>query len=204
MTFALLLAFGLITSTFIDFVIAPYAPQRLQERKSNTKVNTRGNMALPFFNLVQFALVIDWYCSTTHAATSHPRAINLFVTFSVMGVYFYYVHRAFHKLLWRFHQIHHSYVYLDVSRCAAYTHPVEQALLNTGSVLCGLYTASANYEESIIVALTSILFALLSHTNVPMLLRFSSRVHIQHHEFPNRNFGNSLGILDRLHGTTRE
>jgi sterol desaturase/sphingolipid hydroxylase (fatty acid hydroxylase superfamily) len=128
--------------------------------------------------------------------------------------YGYLAHRLMHAspLLWRFHRVHHSDAFVDVTTSYR-THPVEgvwRYLFMLGPIwLLGIPAAAVAVYRAL-----SIVNGILEHTNVRMPVRLDSRLtaawvtpnmHKVHHSIDPRetdsNYGNIFSLHDRILGT---
>ena len=149
------------------------------------------------------------------AKTSFPFAVQVVITVLVLDfMYGYASHALLHKipLLWRFHRIHHSDPFVDVTTSFR-THPIEgmwRFLFMTIPVwILGLPAAGI-----VIYRLISTINGVLEHANIRLWERFDQigallwctpNMHKVHHSNErtetDSNYGNILSIYDRAFGT---
>lgn len=126
-------------------------------------------------------------------------------------LYYYWVHRAFHKIpmLWNFHAVHHSIEDLDWM-AAHRVHPIDTGLTNSGVIILAL---SFGFESAAL-AVHAVLFtwhSFLKHSNVniswgPLKWIFATPAyHHWHHgnqpDAYDKNFAGQVPIWDILFGT---
>ncbi len=112
---------------------------------------------------------------------------NLLMFFVTQDIYFYLVHKyIFHGPLWYLHHQHHNYIN---SYLAWYCSPIEQLLLNLGSVAFSFWLFPN--AEWVLVAI----ICLQTYTSVNG--HTPNSPHSVHHRFPNKRFG-SIYLVDRL------
>jgi sterol desaturase/sphingolipid hydroxylase (fatty acid hydroxylase superfamily) len=126
----------------------------------------------------------------------------------------YLAHRGLHifPTLWRFHRIHHSDVFVDVTTTYR-THPVE-TFWRFLFVIVPVWTLGIPAQAVVIQRLLQATNAILEHSNVRLwrpldrvlsLVWVTPNVHKIHHSRDvaetNSNYGNVLSIYDRLLGT---
>jgi sterol desaturase/sphingolipid hydroxylase (fatty acid hydroxylase superfamily) len=126
----------------------------------------------------------------------------------------YLAHRGLHifPTLWRFHRIHHSDVFVDVTTTYR-THPVE-TFWRFLFVIVPVWTLGIPAQAVVIQRLLQATNGILEHSNVRLwrpldrvlsLVWVTPNVHKIHHSRDvaetNSNYGNVLSIYDRLLGT---
>ena len=126
----------------------------------------------------------------------------------------YLSHRALHAspFLWRFHRIHHSDPFVDVTTTYR-THPVE-TLWRFLFVIVPVWTMGIPAQAVVIQRLVQATNGLLEHANIRLwapldrvlsLVWVTPNVHKIHHSRDrgetNSNYGNVLSIYDRVFGT---
>lgn len=130
----------------------------------------------------------------------------------IQDLQMYWIHRLLHRVdfLWRFHQVHHSALEIDVFN-ASRTHIFESILYVVLMYIpMGVIGFSANTWFLAFLVLN--FFSLFTHSNarLPMgRLRFcfnSPEFHLWHHSKENHkkygcNFGNALSLWDYIFGT---
>jgi len=145
-----------------------------------------------------------------------PHWLSIAVSMVLLDVISYFAHRIFHAVavLWRFHQVHHADLDLDLSTGLRF-HPLESlafAAINIAVVLMlGLPAAAVLAFETLVSATN-----LFTHGNVRLpftldrvlrLFVVTPDMHRVHHSVlaveGNANFGNTVPLWDRLFGTYR-
>ncbi|WP_430427186.1 sterol desaturase family protein [Parasphingorhabdus sp.] len=129
----------------------------------------------------------------------------------------YGLHRAFHKipLLWRFHRIHHSDPYFDIS-LGVRQHPLI-LLVSLPVYIFGVIALGLPVWAVILVDILMLAAAFWEHVDAPLPQRLARALgfvlitpnsHHIHHSSRQRqtdsNFGSGLVIWDRLFGTYLE
>jgi sterol desaturase/sphingolipid hydroxylase (fatty acid hydroxylase superfamily) len=143
-----------------------------------------------------------------------PTWLSIAVSMVVLDLIFYVEHRIFHSVpvLWRFHQVHHADLDLDLTTSLR-LHPFESlafTAINMAVVLTlGLPAAAVLAFETLVSATN-----LFTHGNVRLpsaldrvlrLVVVTPDMHRVHHSVlaveGNKNFGSTLPIWDRLFNT---
>lgn len=121
--------------------------------------------------------------------------ISAFIT----EILFFYCHYFFHhKVLYRYHKIHHSFVE-PCAFSAMYCHPFEAMFCNQLSTVIGPLVTGMTLYESIAWSFLIALNVLKAHSGSKRDF-FNSKYHDIHHKKHNKNFG-FLYFLDIAHGT---
>jgi sterol desaturase/sphingolipid hydroxylase (fatty acid hydroxylase superfamily) len=182
-------------------------------------------------NLVLTALVIglNWLGSTLVAlvvAKAHaqrfglfavlnaPRSVRIVAGIVLLDFFTYLAHVAMHRvpIFWRFHRVHHSDPFVDVTTSLRF-HPLE----GLWRLLCTIVPTLAlgvPWQGFVVYRLISVITGLLEHSNVSVptgadraLSQFwvTPNMHKVHHSSATRhahaNYGNILALYDRLFGT---
>ena len=119
----------------------------------------------------------------------------------------YYAHRAMHhKAVFKHvHSWHHRYVATTPFVVTA-MHPVE-FLVFQGVTFVPLFIIPFHYVGIIAVLIYALVFNIIDHSGVKLVSSIPwqgpSMFHDDHHAHFHCNFGQHLGIWDRLHGTQR-
>jgi len=143
-----------------------------------------------------------------------PHWLSIAVSMVILDVISYFAHRVFHAVavLWRFHQVHHADLDLDLSTGLRF-HPLESfaftAINITVVLILGLPAAAVLAFETLVSATN-----LFTHGNVRLPLALdrvlrlfvvTPDMHRVHHSVlaveGNTNFGNTVPLWDRLFGT---
>ena len=121
----------------------------------------------------------------------------------------YWVHRALHRFLWRFHAVHHSPRHLT-SAAGTFAHPVEELFraISLGA-LAGLIGFSGSVPFVLAVAIRLQEFYIHSPTALHFgpvgAVVIDNRTHRVHHSREqadyDKNFGVMFTVWDRLFGT---
>lgn len=140
-----------------------------------------------------------------------PIWVQVIVLMVFGDLYYYWVHRAFHKIpfLWRFHAVHHSIEDLDWL-AAHRVHPLDTGLTNSGVIIIAL---SFGFAPAAMVVYATIFtwHSFLKHSNVniswgPLRWIFATPAyHHWHHgnqpDAYDKNFSGQLPLWDLVFGT---
>jgi len=211
---AVMAAAGLL-ETLVPLFARPATPPG--RRRANLGMTAQAFLAAFVLNsaLAAAALALPLASPGLMAAAGLPAAVQLALGIVALDfAYGYAAHRTMHasSLLWRFHRVHHSDAFVDVTTSFR-THPVELAWRY-------LWLFAAVWALGVPAAAVAVFRALsavngvLEHANVrlkPALDAALSRVwvtpqmHKVHHSRDPRetdtNYGNLLAVHDRLLGT---
>jgi len=146
-----------------------------------------------------------------------PAAVKLLIAFVLFDLWIYLWHRANHLIpfLWRFHQIHHSDLEMDMSTALRF-HPIEILLASMFNIL--IFTLiGMNLDQIILYKLVFHTNVLIQHSNVALperwdrLMRYvivTPNMHRVHHsmkrEETDSNYASVLSFCDRIFGSYRE
>jgi sterol desaturase/sphingolipid hydroxylase (fatty acid hydroxylase superfamily) len=148
-----------------------------------------------------------------HALAPPPLASAALVLLT-LDLSSYVAHVAMHRVpaLWRFHRVHHTDPFVDVTT-AIRQHPGE-SLLRYGLLAAFAAALGASPEHFALYRAASALQALLEHANVRVpgrldgllsLLLVTPHLHKVHHSRAraetDTNYGNLFALFDRLFGT---
>lgn len=190
---------------------------------------TRGRRAANL-GLTTVVFLLNWVLSSTTAvlaltlslqppalakALGLPMAVQIVAGIVILDFsYGYLAHRALHlfPVLWRFHRVHHSDDFVDVTTTYR-THPVE-AVWRFLFVLVPVWLIGIPALAVAIQRLLSAANGILEHGNIRLwrpldrvlsLVWVTPNVHKIHHSRElaetNSNYGNMLAIYDRIFGT---
>lgn len=166
-------------------------------------------------SLLATALFERWIRMVIPASTwpvHWPLALQLFLAVLCYEGTSYWQHRLLHRVpsLWRFHALHHSGTRLNFLRCVRF-HFVDIA---TAAFVSYVPLAILGAPDDIVTLLAILLsvMGILQHANIRMRspnwldrLICTPAVHRHHHSSAlhegDRNFGNSVMLLDMLFGT---
>jgi sterol desaturase/sphingolipid hydroxylase (fatty acid hydroxylase superfamily) len=145
-----------------------------------------------------------------------PAWLSVGLTPIALDLTFYFEHRILHAVpvLWRFHQVHHADLDLDITTGLRF-HPLEAVALtavNMAIVLALGLPAAGVLVYEVLVSVAN----LFSHGNVELTIALdrvlrrlvvTPEMHRVHHSAlaveGNSNFGSMLPVWDRLFGTYR-
>jgi sterol desaturase/sphingolipid hydroxylase (fatty acid hydroxylase superfamily) len=160
-------------------------------------------------------LAVRWRPAGLMASLGWPMWVEIVVGILVLDFSASYLsHRLLHELptLWRFHQIHHSDDFVDVTTTYR-THPVETVWRFLFTVV-PTWMLGIPAPAVVIQRLVQITFGITEHSNVRLwrpldrllsLVIVTPNVHKVHHsrlvEETNSNYGNVLTLYDRVLGT---
>ncbi len=180
------------------------------------------NLSLLLMNALASSLVC-WLCwwfrsSLVDAVWWQPfnAAWRLLVELVLLDAAIYWQHRAMHELpwLWRFHQVHHSDLHLDVTSASRFH--AGEVLLSGGFKLAVVLALGISLEGLILFEALVLLAAQFQHANVALSVRverqmrqllMTPQLHHAHHAQAvarrNTNYGTMLTCWDRWLGTWR-
>ncbi|HVT60725.1 MAG TPA: sterol desaturase family protein [Thermoanaerobaculia bacterium] len=146
---------------------------------------------------------------------SVPRGIRLGLEILVLDLLVYLLHRLYHRapFFWRFHQVHHTDLDLDVTSASRFH--LGEVFSSAAAKLAAVQSLGISPTGLVAFEISLLLAAQFQHANIllPRLLERSlwwtfvppamHRVH--HHPTPemNSNFGTLVTAWDRLLGTLR-
>jgi len=112
---------------------------------------------------------------------------------------FYWTHRLFHQPYFyaRIHKLHHEWK-TPTALCAAYSHPLENILSNTGPGYAGALIVRPHFLSFYAFSLLGLLSTLWAHSGYE--LPYGASAHDRHHETFTNNYGH-FGWLDWLCST---
>ncbi|HVK73523.1 MAG TPA: sterol desaturase family protein [Kofleriaceae bacterium] len=195
------------------------AAWKIQPRRWPTPRARRNEILLGAANMILASLASGWFAH--HVASggassiyfdleTHGLAFTLATTliyFLATDVALYGAHRLLHRRpLFRWiHRVHHRWT-SPTAFTATAMHPLELALYQ-GIVLAPLFVLPVHVGGVIAVLVYQNTIALLDHSGVNLgsLLPWQPppRFHDDHHVHFHVNFGQTLGLWDRLFGTWR-
>lgn len=151
--------------------------------------------------------LLNWFVS--------PTWVELIISILILDfIAQYVVHFLLHKIrfMWRFHMVHHSDTYLDVTSGTRH-HPGDFIMREIFALLA-VVIAGLPFAYYIVYRLITIFFTYFSHANLKLplwldksisILFISPNMHKFHHHFEipwtDSNFGNIFSIWDRVFGT---
>ncbi|NOT63023.1 MAG: sterol desaturase family protein [Acidobacteria bacterium] len=182
----------------------------------------RVNLSLLLMNALASSLVC-WLCwwfrsSLVDALWWQPfnAASRLLIELLILDAAIYWQHRAMHEIpwLWRFHQVHHSDLHLDVTSASRFH--LGEVLSSGGFKLAVVLALGISLEALILFEALVLLAAQFQHANVKLsdgaeqILRrlvMTPLLHYAHHaqavERRNTNYGSLLACWDRWFATWR-
>jgi len=169
-------------------------------------------LSIPFFILadeksIGLLRIFDW-----------PTATALLVAIVLHDIWIYFWHRANHQLkfLWRFHKVHHSDTFLDLSSAVRF-HPIESLISAGIYIIVIIFALGLNLEQVLYYKLIFHTITLFHHSNIRMndkldslfrILFVSPNMHRVHHSTvqneTDSNFANIFSLWDRIFGTYKE
>ncbi len=216
-----LLVYGsvLVFFWFLEFLLYP---GKIKEKTKHTFLNSRFIfLVLPIQILLSLVVfkVADWTNSNHWGLASFlPASLNvvlLFIAqFMMLDFFDYMYHIMMHKtpLFWKFHQVHHSDMDVDISTTLR-EHPGETFIRVTYFILV-VFIIGASPWVLIIKQFIQSFSNLVSHSkivfprkvnNIVSLIFVTPNTHRVHHHFElphtDSNFGDTLAIWDRLFST---
>jgi sterol desaturase/sphingolipid hydroxylase (fatty acid hydroxylase superfamily) len=188
-------------------------------RRGRRGANLGLTMVVFLFNwaLASIAAVaaLSWRPQGVMARTGLPFAIQVAIGIVLLDFSVGYLsHRAMHmsRLMWRFHRIHHSDEFVDVTTTYR-THPVE-TVWRFLFAIAPIWILGIPALAVVIQRLLQATNGILEHANIRLwapldrvlsLVWVTPNVHKIHHSRElaetNSNYGNVLSIYDRLLGT---
>jgi len=193
------------------------------ERIVPLKARSNTTRAPVNLSLSLLTLALNWFLMTATAVIALPERgfaarlpLPLAIAVSVVALDFftYAAHWSMHRVpfLWRFHRVHHSDTFVDVTTTLR-QHPVE-GLWRYLWILAGILLFGLPAAGVVVYRLVSVLNALFEHANIHVPLKldrlFSAiwvtpNVHKVHHSRDvsdtDSNYGNIFSVYDRLFGT---
>jgi sterol desaturase/sphingolipid hydroxylase (fatty acid hydroxylase superfamily) len=148
--------------------------------------------------------------------TAAPSWLRLPAEIGALDLLTYWLHRGYHRvpLLWRFHQVHHTDLDLDVSSASRFH--LGEVLASSIAKLAYVALLGISYQGLIAFEVVLLLAAQFQHANIgvhprlePLLWRtfVPPAMHRVHHspepEETDSNFGTLLVAWDRLFATFR-
>jgi len=146
-----------------------------------------------------------------------PTLVSMAAAFLMFDLWIYYWHRLNHIIpfLWRFHQVHHNDIEVDMSTGLRF-HPGEVLMASMLNIVIFMIVG-LNIEQIIVYKGIFHINVIISHSNIAIpesfdkLLRLflvSPNMHRVHHSIKsdetNSNFSSVLTLWDRIFGTYRE
>ena len=220
LTFQLLIYGGiLIFFWLLELLIFP-------QKTKNKVLHTIVNAKFLFFVLpvqVILSLAVFFVASWTETAkwglmNFFPESINPFlffiIAFLILDLFDYLYHFMMHKtpLFWKFHQVHHSDMNVDISTTVR-EHPVE-TFIRVSYLIVVICIVGAAPWVLILKQFIQSFSNLASHTKIILPKKINDIVskffvtpnthHIHHHfqlPYTDSNFGDVLTIWDRLFST---
>lgn len=133
-------------------------------------------------------------------------AVSLLFALVVTESWFYWIHRLLHiPFLYRWvHGVHHSFT-PSTAACAAAFHPLDIAILTTGTFLTALLPI--HYMVHSMFLLVNLVYTIYQHTATRTSFGFGifndPNLHCIHHDYGMKpvNLGSILCVWDRLCGT---
>ena len=196
------------------------APRHKAQARWQTR--WRANLSLLLLNALASSLVC-WLCwwfrsSLVDAVWWQPfnAGLRLLVELALLDAAIYAQHRAMHEVpwLWRFHQVHHSDLHLDVTSASRFH--FGEVLSSGGFKLAVVLALGVSLEGLILFEALVLLAAQFQHANVKLSdgverklrrLVMTPLLHHAHHAQAvarrNTNYGTMLTCWDRWLGTWR-
>lgn len=205
---------ALIEGAVPMFARASWAPGRRAANLSLTAVVFLLNWSLSSAAAI-LALALAWQSPDVAGKLGLPMAVRIVAGIVVLDFSAgYLAHRALHMfpILWRFHRVHHSDAFVDVTTTYR-THPVE-TVWRFLFVIVPVWMFGIPALAVVIQRLVSATNGILEHGNIRLWRRLdrvlslvwvTPNVHKIHHSRDlaetNSNYGNVLTIYDRILGT---
>jgi sterol desaturase/sphingolipid hydroxylase (fatty acid hydroxylase superfamily) len=222
MTDALLASFSTIPVLLAAMAVAAGVETAIPLRAHvRSRARVGPNLALSLLTLAIYALLgaalvvaLAWLEPRglgLLGALALPGAAALAVTLLALDLSAYAAHTAMHRFppLWRFHRLHHSDGFVDVTTSLR-QHPVE-ALIRFSFVTAFAVALGASPAHYAIYRAASAFMALAEHANLRLPLRVDSllslaiaspNLHKVHHSrdatFTDTNYGNIFSLWDRI------
>jgi sterol desaturase/sphingolipid hydroxylase (fatty acid hydroxylase superfamily) len=200
-------------------------PLRRQHFSALRRLVRNGLFCAPGFALARLSLVPFPLLTALWAEHHHfgllrwlpmPHRVALFVGFLLMDYVYYWWHLALHLLpfLWRFHNVHHTDLDMDVSTAARYL--LGEVILSVPFRLVVVAALGIDFWALIIFELIFESVTFFEHSNWRLPIRLerllhyflvTPRMHGIHHSIvegeTNSNWGTIFCWWDKLHGTLR-
>ena len=144
----------------------------------------------------------------------HNSVIKSLISLLILDYLIYWQHRWSHQLnfLWKFHYVHHTDRQMELSSAIRF-HPIEIGLSFFYKSII-IFVLGISYQDFVIFESILLFMALFNHSNINLpqwverifgSLLVTPRMHFVHHSIEptqmNKNFGFSINLWDRLHGT---
>ncbi len=204
--------------SLVELVVPLY--RKAGSRRGRAPANLA--MALLIFTLnwllmTALASVVFWFSSQglgLNALSRLPVLAQIVLGVAILDFFTYVAHWAMHKspFMWRFHRVHHSDPFLDVTTSFR-THPVE-GLWRFAWTLVPALVFGVPAHAVVIYRLISMINALFEHANVAVpksidralsLVWVTPNMHKIHHstvaQQTDSNYGNITSWFDRLFRT---
>lgn len=162
---------------------------------NSTLINIPSRMLL-FFPILKYRGYDNWNIKDY---SYYEIFCSIFFTLIIADIYFYSIHRIFHKSRFCYnniHYLHHKFVdtYATTFNCG---HMLESLILNEGFIMIPLIFTKLPKELIFVWIFLSNLSAVITHSDYDIL----GVSHFIHHKKYNKNFGFNLIKLDYLFNT---
>jgi len=162
---------------------------------NSTLINTSSRMLI-FYPILKYRGYDNWNIKDY---SYYEIFCSMFFTLVIADIYFYTMHRLFHKsrfLYNNIHYLHHTFVdtYASIFNSG---HMLESLILNEGFIMIPLIFTNLPKELIFIWILLATLSSIITHSDYDIL----GVSHVIHHKKYNKNFGFDFINLDYLFNT---
>ena len=174
---------------------------KLYKREKNETLECVKNIAPNIaFNLIAITAPYSYFLESyidDKERYDYGLVINFLLYFISADFFNYFVHLAFHKIVYLkyFHLQHHEFIY-PIGMSALYGHPIDYFFVNLLPFTAPIYILyPPDYVIKIVLTIALANTVILAHGSYAYLTSH----HLLHHKYFNGNYG--LGLMDKIMGT---